>query len=339
MRQPNRLFLIFLALCASVSLAWADARSDARTHYIAGQKAYASADYKVAIKEFSAAQELAPADLNNYNLALCYDKLGDAENAINYYKQYLDKVPDAPKRAEIEASMARLDGALKSSQAKKADEQKKLDEQKKAQADADATKKTQTDADAAKNNVVAPPPGPATGPATAPDASAGAGSTGTPSTGLTVSTGDAQLDRVQSINIDAIRDQRMGGAGSGLPDNRMGPNGPNGAAGPNGPNANPNYGGPAPNGMAGMGANGPNGTAGAPPPGPNAPTDKPVAAQETPVYKKWWFWVVVAVSAYVVYEIATQDSTSSQARETHMFDKNAGGVGATPAGGYTLLRF
>jgi hypothetical protein len=338
MRQPVRLLLIFMALCASVTLAWADARSDARTHYIAGQKAYASADYKVAIKEFSAAQELAPADLNNYNLALCYDKLGDAENAITYYKQYLDKVPDAPKRSEIEASMARLDGAMKSSQAKKADEQKKLDDQKKAQADADAAKKAQADADASKKAVVAPP---VTGPATAPDlnagaaagAAAGAGSTGTPSTGLTVSTGDAQLDRVQGINIDAIRDQRMGGASSGLPDNRMGPNGQN-PNGPNanGPNGNPNYGGPAPNGMAAMG--GQNGA----PPGPGAPTDKPAPSTETPVYKKWWFWVVVAVSAYVVYEIATQDSTSSQARETHMFDKNAGMTPA-PSGGYTLMRF
>ena len=78
--------------------------------------------------------------------------------------------------------------------------------------------------------------------------------------------------------------------------------------------------------------NNPNGPNGAPLPG-----DKPATAQETPVYKKWWFWVVVAVSAYVVYEIATQDSTSSQARETHMFDKP--GVVAPPSGGYTLLRF
>ncbi|MEO6777417.1 MAG: tetratricopeptide repeat protein [Kofleriaceae bacterium] len=308
--------LIFLALCASVSLAWADARGDARAHYISGQKAYAAADYKTAIKEFSSAQELAPADLNNYNLALCYDKLGDGENAISYYKQYLAKVPDAPKRAEIEASMARLDGAVKSSQAKKATEQQaeqqKIDDAAKAQAEAEAAKKAQADA-AANHAVVAPL---VTGPATAPDATdaeMGAGSTGTPSTGLTVSTGDAQLDRVQGINIDAIRDQRLGGSGSGL--------------------ADPNHGGPAPNGVAAMG-----GTNGAPPPGPGAAADKPVAAQETPVYKKWWFWVVVAVSAYVVYEIATQDSTTSQARETHMFDKQAG-MAAVPSGGYTLLRF
>ena len=47
-----------------------------------------------------------------------------------------------------------------------------------------------------------------------------------------------------------------------------------------------------------------------------SPTDKPAAPQETPVYKKWWFWAVVAVSAYVVYEIATQSSQNpTRARE------------------------
>ena len=65
---------------------------EARTHYQAGVKVYSSADYRSAIQEFSAAQQLVPADLNNYNLALCYDKLGDAEPAIQYYRAYLDKV-------------------------------------------------------------------------------------------------------------------------------------------------------------------------------------------------------------------------------------------------------
>ena len=72
-----------------------------------------------AIREFSAAQQLAPADLNNYNLALCYDKLGDPEPAVQYYRAYLDKVPTTDKRAEIEASIARLDTAAKSAAAKK----------------------------------------------------------------------------------------------------------------------------------------------------------------------------------------------------------------------------
>src|SRR5688500_13952803 len=77
---------------AGVPTAAADARSEARTHYQAGVKAYNEGDYKTAIREFSQAQSLAPADLNNYNLALCYDKLGDAEPAVQYYRAYLEKV-------------------------------------------------------------------------------------------------------------------------------------------------------------------------------------------------------------------------------------------------------
>jgi hypothetical protein len=319
---------VVLALCAN---AWADDRSEARTHYQAGVKFYASANYRDAIKEFSTAQQLAPADLNNYNLALCYDKLGEGGTAIQYYKEYLNKVPDAPKRAEIEASIARLDAALKSADAKKAeetkkaaDDAKKAEDAKKAAEDAKKPPEEIKKVDEPKKIDDGAPVGPT-----------GVGSTGTPSTGLTVSTGDAQLDRVQGIDINAIRDQRIGGASSGLPDNRGGPatNAPtsyNGGA----------YGGPAPNGQVGMNASaaGPNTAANAGPNGPNGPqaqpTDKPVP-KETPVYKKWWFWAVVAVSAYVVYEIATQGSTSSQARDTTMLPP-MNGAPAVPSGGFTL---
>ena len=313
MRRPtSTILLIMLAICAMVSVTWADPRSEARTHYTAGQKAYAASDYKVAIKEFSAAQELAPADLNNYNLALCYDKLGDADSAITSYKQYLDKVPDAPKRSEIEASMARLGDALKSAKTKKSEADAKTKADADAQAKADAEAKATADAEAAKHNVIAPlvdvspPPSPG---------GAAAGSTGTPSTGLTVSTGDAQLDRVQGINIDQIRDQRMGGSGSGARANA--------------------YAGPQSNGMAAM--NNPNGP---PMPGQVAPQDNP-APKETPVYKKWWFWVVVGVSAIVVYEIAFNGNSQSAgvARESTMFGNtktNAGFAAQPSSGGFTL---
>ncbi|MBL9013676.1 MAG: hypothetical protein JNL83_05850, partial [Myxococcales bacterium] len=78
---PTFLRLLFLALALAfvgAAPAVADDRAEARTHYQAGVKFYAGGDYRSAIREFSAAQQLAPADLNNYNLALCYDKLGDA---------------------------------------------------------------------------------------------------------------------------------------------------------------------------------------------------------------------------------------------------------------------
>jgi hypothetical protein len=344
----TRLLLLLTVVLATTTSAFADDRAEARVHYQAGVKAYSAAKYQDAIKEFSAAQQLAPADLNNYNLALCYDKLGDAEPAIQYYRAFLDKQPNADKRAEIEASIARLEAALKSAAAKKADEQRKADEAAKAreaekaeaQRKADEAARKQAEEDAAKKQPVTPPVGgpavggpavggPAmggpTGPAAGAQVPAGVGSTGTPATGETVSTGDAQLDRVNGINIDQIRMQRMGGATSGMAaDPRaQGANGAQGPVGPNGPQ------GPA---VAAQGPNNPQGPQTTGTASLQGNGDKP---KETPVYKKWWFWAVVAVSAYVVISIATTDSNSSTAK-ARVYDKP---VAPPPPSGLTLWSF
>ncbi|MEO7735144.1 MAG: tetratricopeptide repeat protein, partial [Kofleriaceae bacterium] len=116
MRQPSSVlrYLVILFALMFTARAYADDRGDARTHYQAGVKFYSGGDYRAAIREFSAAQQLVPADLNNYNLALCYDKLGDAEPAIQYYRAFLDRQPNTDKRAEIEASVNRLEAASRS---------------------------------------------------------------------------------------------------------------------------------------------------------------------------------------------------------------------------------
>jgi hypothetical protein len=327
MRLPAPRFLLLFVMAlfvagASARVAHADPRADAKVHYQAGVKAYSVQDYQTAIKEFSAAQAIMPADLNNYNLALCYDKLGQAESAIQYYKEYLAKVPNADKRVEIEASIARLDAALQSAAAKKADEQRKADEAAKADAarKAEEARKIE-EARRAEEAKRQPPTGtgdPVTGNV---DANVGVGSTGTPGTGQAVSTGDAQLDRVAGIDVNQVRDQRVGGAGSGMPDNRQGPGGPNGMA--------PTGGG----GGAGMQANASAGTGG--PTAPVGPDDKPVK-KETPVYKKWWFWAVVAVSAYVVYSIAV-DGSSSNTRAREVLPPTS--PNADPTAGTALFRF
>lgn len=351
MRQPSSSFLRFVILALALAIvgasggtSFADDRAEARTHYGAGVKFYAGGDYRSAIREFSAAQQLAPADLNNYNLALCYDKLGDPEPAIQYYRAYLDKVPNTDKRAEIDASVARLDAAAKSVAAKKAEEARKLDEAKKAEEArqaaeamkrADAARKIEEArlAAEAKNRPADPrdPMMPADPTANPSVPNVGGGSTGVPSTGV-VSTGDAQLDRVQGIDINAIRDQRVGGSGSGIPAND--PRGP-AVAGGTGGNAAAGVGaganGGANGGVANAGApNGPN-----PNGAPLGPQDQPKKA--APIYKKWWFWAVVAVSAYVVYQIVNDKSSSSQ--PGRMVLPDVGGAQAAQPGGYTLMHW
>jgi hypothetical protein len=321
------MFIGFAAHRASAD----DPRADARAHYQAGVKAYTGADYRAAIKEFTAAQQLAPADLNNYNLALCYDKLGEAEPAIQFYRTYLDKVPSTDKRGEIEASVARLDAAVKSAVAKKAAEakaaedakaaesQRKADDMKKAEAEVYAAEEARkaeevrkADEEAKRHPVAVAPAG---------------GSTGTVGTGVAVTTGDAQLDRAQSININAIRDQRIGGAGSGIPDTRGGPTAMGAVGRPLPPagqgNLNASATPPAPLGAAAQAQ--PNGA---------QPVDQPKHAD--PIYKKWWFWAIVAVSAYVVYEVATSGPSNNNTRVVREAPLH-GVTQATRPGGLTLF--
>lgn len=339
-------YLVLALVVAFATPVSADSRSDARNHYQAGVAAYGSGDYKSAIREFSAAQQLAPADLNNYNLALCYDKLGDPEPAIQYYRAYLDKVPNTDKRGEIEASISRLESAAKSIAAKKAEEARRLEEAKKVEEAklaeemkkieearrANEAMKAEEAAKRAEEAARAAPQNNPNGDGAAVGGIGGAGiggsisgsgSTGTPGSGTLVTTGDAQLDRVQQIDINAIRDQRVGGAGSGIPDSRGGPAVAAGGAAAQ-PNANPNAGPPAGNAAHG-GVTGLNSTV----------PEQPKAA---PVYKKWWFWALVAVGAYVAYEVATTDSKSpnSRARELPLGPQSMPGG---QAGGATLFRW
>jgi hypothetical protein len=325
MRQPaSRFIVLLLALfVAAVAprVSFADTRTDARTHYQLGVKLYGQADYRGAIKEFSAAQQLMPADLNNYNLALCYDKLGEGEPAIQYYREFLNKQPNADKRAEIEASIARLEGALKSAAAKRAEEARIADEAKRAEDAKRAEEMRRTEeARRAEEAKRAPTndPNAVGGVGAGVTAGAGVGSTGTPGTGQAVSTGDAQLDRVSGIDVNQVRDQRVGGASSGIADTRGGP--ATAAAG-------------APAGtQVGAGPQAANG----PQPQGATPLDQTPPKKATPVYKKWWFWAVVAVSAYVVYSIASEGSNSNATRGRELPPMPGPAI---ESGGATLLRF
>ena len=337
-----RYIVLLLALVFSTSTVAADSRVEAKARYQAGVKAYNAGDYRGAIKQFQAAQELFPADLNNYNLALCYDKLGEPEPAIQYYRAFIDKQPNSDKRAEIEASIARLESAAKSAAAKRAarekeEEAKRAAEAKKAEEEARRAEEART-AEEARRPLPEETRRPPTG---GDDIEGGVGSTGTPGGSGTV-TGDSQLDRVARIDVDQIRDQRVGGASSGMTTDPRGTPVPGGVATAGGNDANNAAANVDINAQARGGvppATGNPSTAGAQQPGTpgmsDAPADKPKAK---PVYKKWWFWAVVAVSAYVVYSIASEDSQDDTSRSRMLPEVGAGTSGAS-AGGMTLMRW
>jgi hypothetical protein len=342
MRQPARIACLLRYLVVAVALcfaarAHADDRAEARVHYQAGVKFYASGDYQGAIREFSAAQQLAPADLNNYNLALCYDKLGDADPAIQYYRAFLDKQPGTDKRTEIEASISRLEAAQRSAATKKAEARRTAPPAPEAAPPPPAGPVLGPPAPPAAapppppaappaGPVLGPPPpaGPALGPEPSPAPEAAPAPPARKRRGPAIQgtlpssaapTGDPQLDRANAINIDEIRDQRAGASLGGLGEHR----GP--AVSANEP--------PPPPGQLGAGAQGAQGSALPPAPPPNG-SDEP---KDDPVYKKWWFWGIIAVTGVVVYELASTPSSNN----------NIGRVqppkAAAMPGGLTLLRW
>lgn len=182
-----------VAICgAAGNNAFAESTKDrARSHYLKGKSLYDRADYKGAIAEFAAADGLAPSPLLEFNIALCYEKLGDAKEAVRRYRIYLDRDPNADNRSSIESKIKQLQSQLTAEE-----------ERARKKAEEEARKAEQ----ARKAEAVPPPP--------PPDSGGPSGETPGPAN-PTAPSGDPELDRVNRIDIASIRDQRRGGGGGG----------------------------------------------------------------------------------------------------------------------------
>jgi hypothetical protein len=180
-RQPRLARLAAVAIAAVIATAAAPAASAddrvdrARAHYQRGLELFNQSQYKAAIAEFAAADGLAPSPILEFNMALCYDRLGDDEEALRRYKLYLKRVPDATNRAEVEAKIARLEERAGAGGGKP---------------DHEALPDKGESDDASDPAAGAEPPA-----ATPPAAG----------------TGDRDLDRVAAVDVGAIRDARGGG--------------------------------------------------------------------------------------------------------------------------------
>lgn len=108
MRFPWRALAIAVAIGLSVSAparagdVSPEAQESARKTYQAGAQAYAEGRYKDAIDLFLEAASEAPNPAFSYNIGLAYEQLGDADNALRWYRDYLRELPNAPDRGDIE---------------------------------------------------------------------------------------------------------------------------------------------------------------------------------------------------------------------------------------------
>lgn len=77
----------------------------AREHFTRGREAFSAGDFATAAREFSAAYELSGRPQLLYNIGTTYERLHNWEEANIALSRYLERVPDAPDRAEVQARL------------------------------------------------------------------------------------------------------------------------------------------------------------------------------------------------------------------------------------------
>lgn len=94
----------------------------AMSAYERGQQNYKLAQYEAALADFKEASTLYASPDFQYNIGLCYEKLGQYDEAVLAYVTYLKVKPDAEDRANVEATVARLQELSRSQKQRAADD-------------------------------------------------------------------------------------------------------------------------------------------------------------------------------------------------------------------------
>ena len=98
--------LALVAALFTTELALAQTRDEeAHRLYEAGEIAFADGRYEVALERFRESHELSGRGELLYNAGVCLDRLRRDDEAIASYERYLEAVPDAANRQDVETRL------------------------------------------------------------------------------------------------------------------------------------------------------------------------------------------------------------------------------------------
>ena len=121
--------LALILVCVALP-AWADKATDeAKVRFDRGNVHYNLGEYEEALAEYKEAYRLRKLPGFLFNIAQCHRKLGDYQQAINLYNAYLNEVPNAPNRADVESLIAESREKMAAVETTQADERRLQEEQ------------------------------------------------------------------------------------------------------------------------------------------------------------------------------------------------------------------
>jgi tetratricopeptide (TPR) repeat protein len=111
---PSLLAGLFLAVLFSglsfPALGAPEAKAAAKAHYEAGTRLYDVHEYGEALKEYKAGYLTRPDPSFLFNIGQCYKRLGQPEQARDFFREYLKKAsPEDPNRVQAEARIREID--------------------------------------------------------------------------------------------------------------------------------------------------------------------------------------------------------------------------------------
>ena len=90
----------------------ASLQADAQARYEQGVQAYRAQRFREAIELFLAADRLVPRAALAFNVARAYEKLQEPARALQHYRDYLRRGPDASNEAEVKSRVQELEATL-----------------------------------------------------------------------------------------------------------------------------------------------------------------------------------------------------------------------------------
>ena len=94
-------------------------QQQAKQLYEAGTQHFNLGEYDAAVTSYKEAYRLVPEPYFLYNIAQSYRLAGDARQALSFYKSFLNALPEAPNRADVEGFITELEETLRQQEAAK----------------------------------------------------------------------------------------------------------------------------------------------------------------------------------------------------------------------------
>jgi tetratricopeptide (TPR) repeat protein len=107
--------VVFFLTAVAPLESWGQAdpkKEQAKQLFESGKWLYEMQDWQGALEQFKQAAAILASPVLHFNIAVCYEKLGRPRPALKYYERYLQQLPKAENRAEVEARMAALQAQI-----------------------------------------------------------------------------------------------------------------------------------------------------------------------------------------------------------------------------------